>query len=124
VVAAPPAPKKGFLKRVVSTLTLEDLRKKKPADGESTEAKQEHHEAPAEAAKTGVPLEEMVGRLAQAIEIKDEDLQALASARAEKVRDYFLNEGKITADRIFLTQAMVKAGDNQGKGPRAFLSPQ
>ena len=33
---------------------------------------------------------------------------ALSAARAARVRDYFLNEGRISADRLFLTQGAAK----------------
>ena len=122
VIAAPPPPKKGFFKKVISTLTLEELRKKKPEEQKVAEIEQQYEAAKEVAEKTGLPLDEMIGRLAQTVEVTDNDLRALATARAESVRDYFLNEGKITADRIFLTQATEKTSEN--KGPRVFLSPQ
>lgn len=77
--------------------------------------------APA-AAPAGPSLEEMVGRLAETMVVDDNDLRALAAVRAQRVRDYFLNEGKIAADRLFLTQD--KGGLKENKGPRVFLSLQ
>jgi hypothetical protein len=122
VQAPPPAPKKGFLKKVVSVITLEDLRKGTGEEQKVAGLKEDYAAALQVAAETGLPLEEMVGRLAQAVEVTDNDLHALATARAESVRDYFLGEGKITADRIFLTRGTEAAKAN--KGPRVFLSPQ
>ena len=69
-----------------------------------------------------LPVEEMVGRLAQTMEVTENDLRALAETRAGHVRDYFLNVGKISAERIFLTHGTEAAKTN--KGPRVFLSPQ
>jgi hypothetical protein len=119
VVAAPPPPKKTFIQKVVSVFKSEN----KPAAEEGKSAAAKPDAAAQEATGDGgLPLEEMVGRLAQAVEITDNDLQALATARAERVRDYLLNEGQITADRIFLMQGATPAKAN--KGPRVFLSPQ
>jgi hypothetical protein len=119
---APPPPKIGFIRRVVNALTGESSR---PATAEETQLAnlKEDYAAALEVAKdTGIPLQEMVDRLAGFVTVTDSDLQALASARAERVREYFLSEGKITADRIFLTQGTAQAKAN--KGPRVFLSPQ
>ncbi|MEJ1972571.1 MAG: DUF748 domain-containing protein [Lacunisphaera sp.] len=119
VAASAPERRPGFLRRIVDTITLQDLRKKAP---QATGLKKEYAEVKQVAADAGVPVEQMVGRLAQAMPVTDDDLRALAATRAARVRDYFLNEGKITADRIFLTQGSAKAKEN--KGPRVFLSPQ
>ena len=70
---------------------------------------------------TGPSLEEMAGRLAGAIAVTEDDLRALAEARARRVRDYFLTEGGIAADRLFLTEAKEP---KENKGPRVFLSLQ
>jgi hypothetical protein len=67
----------------------------------------------------------MSGRLAEAITIGDNDLRTLAQERAQGVRDYFANVGKIAPDRLFLAHANP-AGDTAktGKGPRVFLELQ
>jgi len=119
VVAPPAPPKKTFMQKVVSVFKGGDEKK---ADKELATLKEDYQAALEVAGETGVPLEEMVGRLAQTVEITDNDLHALATARAESVRDYFLREGKITADRIFLEKGTEAA--KQNKGPRVFLSPQ
>ena len=75
----------------------------------------------AAAVAAGVPLEEMTGRLAETMAVTDDDLRALASARAGRVRDYFLHEGKISADRLFLTQSK---GAKTDEGPRVLVSLQ
>jgi hypothetical protein len=120
VVAAPvPEAQPGFFRRVIDTITFQDMRKK---ESKSAELKKEYDEVKEAAAEAGLPVEEMVGRLAQTMEVTENDLRALAETRAARVRDYFLNEGKIPADRIFLTQGTEEAKTN--KGPRVFLSPQ
>ena len=75
-----------------------------------------------EKAVTGPSLEEMSGRLIGTMEVTDNDLRALADARAQRVRDYFINEGKIAPDRLFLAQSKTAA--KESKGPRVFLSLQ
>ncbi len=112
VTAAPAAPKKGFIRRVVAVFTPGDS----PAKPVAAVA------GPAATTAGGPTLEEMTGRLAETMVVTDDDLRALADARAQQVRDYFLNVGKITPDRLFLTSGNPAAKEN--KGPRAFLSLQ
>jgi hypothetical protein len=64
----------------------------------------------------------MAGRLAESMEVTDNDLRSLAEARAERVRDYFRNAGNIAAERLFLAQGGAAAKEN--RGPRVFLSLQ
>ena len=61
-------------------------------------------------------------RLAETMTVTDDDLRAIATARAERVRDYFITTGHIAADRLFLAQG--KEAAKQNKGPRVFLSLQ
>ncbi len=97
------------------------MREKHAARKENARRKEEHIQAVAAAATAGLPVEEMSGRLAEAIAIDDNDLRALAQARAQQVRDYFANTGKIAPDRLFLEHVSpAKAG----KGPRVFLELQ
>jgi hypothetical protein len=121
-VDAPPPPKVGFIRRVVNALTGESTRPATAEEAQLAGLKEDYAAALEVAKDAGVPLQEMVDRLVEFVPVTDSDLQALAAARAERVRDYFLNEGKITADRIFLTQGTAQAKANQG--PRVFLSPQ
>jgi hypothetical protein len=120
VVAAPvPESRPGFFRRVVDKVTFKEAREK---ETKVDELKQQYAEVKEIAEDKGVPVEEMVGRLAQAEAVTENDLRALAAARAAQVRNYFMTEGKITADRLFLTHAADAAKEN--KGPRVFLSPQ
>jgi hypothetical protein len=98
----------------------------------------EHEKAVAAAVVTGLPVEEMTGRLAETMEVSDNDLRALAAARAQRVRDYLIDTGHISADRLFLAQnkeaketvkadaetAKSGAETKRGKGPRVFLELQ
>ena len=74
------------------------------------------------AAAAGLPLEEMTGRLAETMTVDDNDLRALAAARAARVRDELVNAGHIGADRLFLSSSKDAAKSN--KGPRVFLNLQ
>lgn len=121
-VATPPPPPRGFFQRVVRALTLAERREQRAAAGENAKRAAEHEQAVAAAAATGLPLEEMTGRLAATLAVAPDDLRALAAARAQRVRDYLMNEGKIAADRLFLTQAKEAAKEN--KGPRVYLTLQ
>ena len=115
--APPPAPKKGLLRRVVDAVTFQ---------GDSNSAPKPAGEAKPEAAApdpaAGPSLGEMTGRLAETMVVTDDDLRALADARAQQVRDYFLNVGKVATDRLFLSSGNPAAKEN--KGPRVFLSLQ
>ena len=77
------------------------------------------------ATSAGLPTEDMRARLAEVIAVDNNDLRALAQARAQQVRDYFVSIGKIAPDRLFLTRA-ADTGDTApaGKGPRVFLELQ
>ena len=90
---------------------------------ENTTLSAEHAQAVAAALAAGLPLEEMSGRLAETMTIDDNDLRALAQARAQQVRDYFITTGQISAERLFLAKQSEDAG-NAGKGPRVFLELQ
>ncbi|MBL9214150.1 MAG: DUF748 domain-containing protein, partial [Opitutaceae bacterium] len=116
VTAPPPVPKKGILARVVAALTGEG----QAAPGPGVPAAPAGAAGSAEAA--GPSLEEMTGRLAEAIAVNDNDLRELAAARAGRVRDYFVTEGKISAERLFLTQGGDAA--KARPGPRVYLSLQ
>jgi hypothetical protein len=122
VVEAPPAPKKrGFFGRVTDVVTLKKLRGHK----EEKEKKAEETKPAIEDAAAGPSLEEMSGRLAETMRITDNDLTALAHARAKAVRDYFINAGKINPERLFLAKDQQGAdADKAGKGPRVFLELQ
>lgn len=121
-VEPPPKPQ-GFIKRVVATLTLEQRRERAAAEKANAEQNAEHTRAIAAAQAAGLPLEEMTGRLAEAVTIDANDLRALAQARSERVRDYFVTTGGIAAERLFLAKT-AETTKPEGKGPRVFLELQ
>lgn len=117
VTAPPTPPKKTFFRRVVDVVTFKGSAAAAAHPVETTPVA-----SGADGSVAGPSLEEMTARLAATLEVTDEDLRALADARAQRVRDYFLNEGRIAADRLFLAQGNATAKEN--KGPRVFLSLQ
>jgi hypothetical protein len=60
--------------------------------------------------------------LLNSIPVADQDFQGLAADRAKTVREYVLQNGKVEAERIFLTEA--KAGSLKTEGPRVYLQLQ
>jgi len=122
VAAPPPAAKKGFLGRVVDVVTLKGLRAEKPKAAQAAQPA-EVKAADGVAAPAGPTLEEMTGRLAEAMVVTDDDLRALAQSRAQQVRDYFITTGKIDPERLFLAKGQAEPA-KAGKGPRVFLNLQ
>jgi hypothetical protein len=119
--APPPAPKKGFIGRVVDAVTFKGLRGDKAMP---TETAKPVETVPAVAAVAAGPtLDEMTGRLAETMEVGENDLRALAQSRAQQVRDYFINAGKIDPERLFLAKDKSDSA-KPGRGPRVFLTLQ
>ncbi len=124
VAPPPPPPPAGFFRRVLNVVTFKPKKSgPSPAELENTKLAAEHAAAVQTAVATGLPLEEMSGRLAEAMTVNEDDLRALAQARAERVRDYFAGVGKIAVDRLFLAKDRTEA-EKQGRGPRVFLHLQ
>jgi hypothetical protein len=111
-----------MFKRVINTITFKQSRAESAAKKEDARRADEREKAVATAAATGLPLEDMTGRLAETMEVTDNDLRALAAARAARVRDQLVTAGHIAADRLFLSQGSAAA--KQNKGPRVFLNLQ
>jgi len=122
-VVAPPPPPVGWFKRIVYAITFKAKRDQRAAAAETARLAAERDKAAAAAVAAGLPLEEMTGRLAEAVVVGEEDLNALAQVRAQTVRDYFAKTGGIAADRLFLAKAKADAA-TVGKGPRVFLNLQ
>jgi hypothetical protein len=123
-VVDPPKPPQGLFKRVIRVVTLADRREKRAAEAVNQQRASEHAAAVEAAKAAGVPLEEMTARLAETMEVTPDDLRALADARAARVRDYFLQVGKIEADRLFLTKRAPTNAAAPNRGPRVFLTLQ
>jgi hypothetical protein len=122
VAAPPPSPPPGLFKRVVKVITFEGMRSRRAAEKEQAGAAEELKKTTATAVATGLPLEVMTARLAEVVEVNDNDLRALAAERAEHVRAHLLTVGKIAPERLFLANLPVAAAAaKQNKGPRVFL---
>ncbi len=122
VAAAPPPPPPGLFKRVVNIITFSGPRERSAAKKAEAQRAAEREQALEVAAQTGLPLAEMTGRLAEAMPVDDNDLRALATARAQRVRDQLITVGHIGTERLFLSAS--KDATKTNKGPRVFLSLQ
>ena len=93
VRAAPVAPKKGLLRRVVDVVTFRGSAAPaaKPAEAASVPAAATSPDG----AAAGPSVEEMTGRLAATMEVTDNDLRALADARNEFIGVEHLGEKEL-----------------------------
>jgi hypothetical protein len=125
VVSPPPRPP-GLWKRIVRTVTFQAKREQRAVEQENARLNTEHEQAVKAAITAGLPFDEMNARLAEAITIDENDLRALAQARAQSVRDYFAKTGGIATERLFLAKEKPDAAATPaaGKGPRVFLTLQ
>jgi len=57
-------------------------------------------------------IDDMRQQLVAAIAVSDSDLRALAQQRADQVREQFTGEGKLAAERVFLTEVDLSASDH------------
>jgi Domain of Unknown Function (DUF748) len=116
VPAVPPAPsKRSVIGRVVDVVTFRARRAEKVV-----EAKPAAPPDPAAATDPdggGPTVEEMKLRLAETITVTDDDLRQLATSRAQKIRDHFL-QAQIAPERLFLVNEAA------GKGTRVLLQLQ
>ncbi len=120
--AAPREAKKGFFGRVMDVVTFKNRRNHKSTPAESAKPAEVKY---AEGTVAGGPaVDEMTGRMAETMELGDNDLRALAAARAQQVRDYFISVGKIDAERVFLAKDQADPVSKTGRGPRVFLNLQ
>jgi hypothetical protein len=68
---------------------------------------------------TRSPADQMEILLLSSIPIGENDYQALASARAQAVRQYILQTGKVEGERLFLVES--QPGGVKSQGSRAYL---
>jgi hypothetical protein len=121
-VAEPPPLPRNFFQRVVAIITFQGLRNRHQAHQENERRQAAYQGAVSSARAAGLPLDEMSGHLAETVEISPDDLLELANQRAQTVRDYLVNTGHISPDRLFLAKLSTAA--KADKGPRVFLSLQ
>ncbi|HVU17086.1 MAG TPA: DUF748 domain-containing protein [Candidatus Didemnitutus sp.] len=121
---APPAPPSGnLLQRVIDFVTLKRPRELGAYRVAQQKAQKDYVKELKSAADTGLPVDEMTARLLTTVTVTPEDLQALADARVQRVRDYLANEGHIAPERLFVTKPQddTAAANPNGKGARVFL---
>jgi uncharacterized protein involved in outer membrane biogenesis len=63
-----------------------------------------------------LPVPEMETLMLTHAQVGDEDLRALANARAQAAKDWLVNEGKIPAERVFLVAPKLSADGIKDKG--------
>jgi hypothetical protein len=124
VAPPPPAPPPGLVKRVAKIVTFEGMRQRRAAEKEQAKTAEELKATTAAAVAAGLPPEVMSARLAETMEVNDNDLRTLAMARATHVRDYLLTTGKIASERLFLAKLSTAAPAKQNQGPRVFFELQ
>ena len=137
----PPRPPGNMMQRFVDFVTKRQERENEAFSKLQQKTQAEYMKQVREVAAVGLPLEEMEGRLMEVEEVTNDDLRALAATRAQVVRDYLVDEGKIAPERLFLTQSAtpveaVVGADGEApaegaaptvkasKGPRVFLELQ
>ena len=124
VAPPPPAPPPGLVKRVVNVITFQSARSRRAAEKEQVKAAEELKNTTAAAVAGGLPPEAMTARLADTMEVNDDDLRTLATARATHVRDYLLTTGKIASERLFLAKLSASGPAQKNQGPRVFFELQ
>ncbi len=142
IVSRPPPEHRGFFARLFAALTFQRSREKQAderaneqlaAEQQATERRlteqrqaEQRAAAPATTANTPtgeIPLAEMTRRLTGAMTVDASELQALAQARAGRVRDYFLKAGGIAPGRVTLASEPAAPG-KEAAGPRVLLQLQ
>ena len=63
----------------------------------------------------GLPSpEQMQSKLVEAIQVEDEQLRLLAQERAQTIRDYLIQEGKVSGDRVFVVEPNLSPVSGEG----------
>lgn len=78
--------------------------------------------APPAGPAAAIPSDPYELALLNSISLAEDDFQSLASNRAKAVRDYILQNGKVEAERVFLTEN--KTGGLKTDGARVYLDLQ
>jgi hypothetical protein len=122
-MAPPPPPPAGFFPRLIAALTGKEEREQQAVQEENARRVAEHARAIDAAISTGLPLEVMRSRLEEATDVDENDLRALAQERAQAVRNYFVDQGKIAPERVFLAKEKADPA-GEAKGARVMLGLQ
>jgi hypothetical protein len=109
--AAPQPDQRGFFRRLLNLVTFGTIRSlhSPSAPTPARVAKASSAASRPVAAPTVAP-EEMRQQLAAALPVTTEDLEALATARAQVVRGHLLEDGKVPAGRILVAQTVAPLG--------------
>ncbi len=100
----PSTPPEGVIERVVDVFTMKSRREQQAAEAENARRAAAYETALEMIAEQGLPLEEMVSRLTELVEVTDGDLRGLASARASTVMEYIIGAGRVSQDRVILAE--------------------
>ena len=120
--APPPAPPPALFRRAFQAITLQNRREQRRMEAETARLAAEHAAAVQAAIAQGQPPDEMSERLAEAIEVDDNDLRSLAQARSQKVRDALI-AGGIAPERLFMSTDRAETAAPR-EGSRVFLTLQ
>jgi hypothetical protein len=60
------------------------------------------------------PIAQMQSKLVEAIQVEDEQLRLLAQERAQAIRDYLIQEGKVSGDRVFVVEPNLSPVSGEG----------
>ena len=109
VQAPEQAANRGILRRAWDWATFKNARDRRALERAQNEAQAKREpEIAAAKEQSGLPIEEMIGRLAQTVEITPEEFAQLAETRAQRVRDHLLEAG-IAEERLILSPAPDRA---------------
>ena len=116
--------RKGFFDRATDIVTFRALRGKDDKDEQEKKPPEppppvvQPEAEPTPRVPEGPPFEEMKARLLEMIQVNTEDLRRLAARRAERVRDYFVQQN-IAPQRLILANV-----PEESRGAKAFLQLQ
>ena len=120
VAAPPPPPPPGLFKRVINLITFAEKRAEHAAKKAEAERAAEHEQALTVAAEVGLPLEEMTGRLAEAMTVTDDDLRARHGARPARAGP--VDQRGAHCHRAPVSIAEQGRGEDE-QGPAGFPQP-
>lgn len=120
--AAPASPPPPLYRRVFDAITFQNRRERRQVAAEKERIAAEHAAAVQTAIAQGQSLDEMAERLAETIEVDENDLRLLAQARSQKVRDALI-AGGIEPERLFVANDRAETATPR-EGSRVFFTLQ
>jgi hypothetical protein len=119
----PEPPPTQVIEKIVDVITLRVGKEQRAAEKENARRVAEHEKAVEAARNAGLPVADMRRRLTEAMTVDENDLRALAQARAQTVRDYFANTGHIAPERLFMGKDKADP-TKEAKGAKVYLALQ